>query len=78
MMSGPRALRESVWWRDGTASVSLDRNNDVGWEDGGNECETHGGTMALMNGAGAKAEDEGLKSPCLDLEADIALRAATT
>jgi hypothetical protein len=34
--------------------------------------------MALMNGAGAKAEDEGLKSPCLDLEADIALRAATT
>jgi len=30
-----------------------------GW---GNECETYGGTMALMD-AGAKAEDEGLKSP---------------
>ena len=40
--------------------------------DGGNRCETYGGTMALMNGAGAKAEDEGLKSPRVDLEVDIA------
>jgi hypothetical protein len=40
------------------------------WGDGGNECETYG-TMALMH-AGAKAEDEGLKSPRVDLEVDIA------
>jgi hypothetical protein len=49
-----------VGWGGGTASVSLDRNNDVGW----GECMSNlWGHNGFNECAEAKAEDEDQKSP---------------